>query len=120
MKVTGRMICNMASGKRYGLIIQGMKVSILRERSTEEALMYGRMAVSMKGTGSRTELKVMEHTPGLMEGNTQAHGKTIICMVMAYTLGEMVGDMKDFMKWIKSMATEYINGLMEEDMRVIG
>lgn len=55
MKDTGKMIYNMGLVKKYGLIIQNMRESIMKERSTERVIIYGQMEVDMKEIGMRIE-----------------------------------------------------------------
>ena len=55
MRVTGKMIYNMGLVKKYGLIIQNMRESIMKERSTERVIIYGQMEVDMKEIGMRIE-----------------------------------------------------------------
>ena len=64
MKATGKMICNMVMGKKSGLIIQNMKVNIMKVKSMEREPMFGLMVVNMKEIGLKIGLKVMEHTLG--------------------------------------------------------
>lgn len=55
MKDIGKMICNMGMEKRYGQIIQNMKVNTMKEKSMAEDFMFGQMQVSMMVVGTKIE-----------------------------------------------------------------
>ena len=59
MKVIGKMIFNMDMERKFGQIIQNMKVLIMMERSMARVFIYGQMVASMMVIGLIIELKGM-------------------------------------------------------------
>lgn len=59
MKVTGKMIFNMAMEKKFGQMDQSTKETIKRAKSMEEDSMSGLMAALMMVNGLTIKLKVM-------------------------------------------------------------
>ena len=74
MNEIGETICNMEMEKKLGLMVRFMKENTSWERNMDMAYIAGTMGLDMKVNGLKTRLKVLEHTPGLMEGNIKESG----------------------------------------------
>lgn len=119
-RVNGEMISSTDKAKKSGPIIQCMRATITKGRSTVRDYTSGKMAQDTMETGLKTELKDSENTNGKTAGATLVSGKIIICTVKEFTPGLTAEDTKVNTKWTKSTGTECISGLMVEFMRATG
>lgn len=120
MKVTGEMICNMATELNFGTTIQNMRAIIKEEKSMVKVHTHGRMAHNILERGTKIEFMETENTLGTTADNTRVIGKTTIWTAMVYILGKMEESMRVSTRKTKSMEKVYILGLMEENTTVNG
>ena len=55
MKESGKMTCNMDKAKKFGQIIQCMRVTITRARNMEKDFTFGKMGLAMMAIGTKIE-----------------------------------------------------------------
>ena len=55
MKESGRMISSTDKAKKFGLIIQCMRVTITKARNMEKDFTFGKMDPAMMATGTKIE-----------------------------------------------------------------
>jgi hypothetical protein len=94
MMEIGRMINNMVTERKRGLIKLFIKEIISMEKNMERAHFYGKMIAAMRVNLLRTIFKVLVNTFGKMGGPMKENGKIT--------------------KW---MEREFLHGLMEEDTK---
>ena len=87
MKVNGKTICIMVKAKSFFLMIQLMKGSLLRARSTDAENLYGLTPHPTKVNFLRILSKDMALMFGLMAEATKELGQTTICMAKGHLIG---------------------------------
>jgi len=96
------------------------KETMLKGKNKEKVLILGRMVQPTQGGGKIIKLMVMGCTHGLMEENSKAVGKIIICTEEVYTAGLTDVYLKVNMLMIKRKVRVFTHGVMEDNTAVNG
>ena len=120
MRVSGKMISNTDTVRKYGPITHNMRAFTTRVKSMDVDFTSGRMAQDTTENGSRIELRAMENISGKTVELTLDNGKIIICTVKVPIPGLTEGDTKASTKWIRNMDTVFTTGLMAVYIKAIG
>jgi len=112
MRATGEMIFNMVKEKNHGQMDQYMKGTIWPVRNMAWVFIVGMTEVSTQENGTKTKLKDLEHTAGLMEDNIKESGLITIWTEWVFILGLMADATWVSIKMIRSMDMVSTNGPM--------
>ena len=115
MKENGRMMFNMDTEKKDGLMDRVIKDRIIRVQSTGSDCTNGRMVLNTTVIGITMLLKESEFIHGSMVESIEENGKTLICTVLALINGQMEECLLENMITIKSTVTVSTLGQMIEN-----
>ena len=116
MKVTGKMICNMAQGYKFILIKIDMKECTRKVENMEKEHITLKMVQSTKVNGLLVKFKDMVYVLGLMVVDMRDNGQQTKGMEKVNFIGQMVVFIWESTKMIKDMERVHINGVMVGSM----
>jgi hypothetical protein len=120
MKDIGKKTSSMVMVLRPGLMVQVIKVTMLKERNMERANSHGLMEALIKESSTRTISKDMASINGLMEEYTKVSGRTTKWKVTVSSCGPTAESTRVSTWMIKRKEEVYSIGQMEGNTRETG